>query len=175
MNAGWEKIMNIEEISTKYSVRRMEQEDVDIIYELSVGNPMFFQYCPPDITRDSILSDMKALPPHCTYEMKYYMGFFEKDKLIAIMDLVAGYPRADVVYIGLFMVNKEVQGKGIGSEIIRESLQYLKKCNFSSVQLAYAKGNPQSEAFWKKNGFTATGKETDNGEYFAVSMERYLQ
>lgn len=167
--------MNIEEISTKYSVRRMKQEDVDIIYELSVGNPMFFQYCPPDITRDSILSDMKALPPHCTYEMKYYMGFFEKDKLIAIMDLVAGYPRADVVYIGLFMVNKEVQGKGIGSEIIRESLQYLKKCNFSSVQLAYAKGNPQSEAFWKKNGFTATGKETDNGDYFAVSMERYLQ
>lgn len=167
--------MKIEEISTRFSVRRMKQEDVDIIYELSVGNPMFFQYCPPDVTRDSILSDMKALPPCCTCEMKYYIGFFEKGKLIAVMDLVTGYPRTDIAYIGLFMVHKEVQGKGIGSGIIRESLQYLKKCNFSSVQLAYAKGNPQSEAFWKKNGFVATGKEADHGDYFAVSMERNLQ
>lgn len=166
--------MKISEISTKYAVRKMQQEDIDIIYELSVGNPMFFRYCPPYVTRESIISDMEALPPHCTKEQKYYIGFFAEEKLIAIMDLIDGYPRADIAYIGLFMVNKDAQGKGVGSEIIHESLEYLKHRNFSAVQLAYAKGNPQSEAFWKKNGFVPTGKETDHGEYYTISMEKKL-
>ena len=47
--------MNISELSTEYSVRKLTAADIDIIYELSAENTMFYKYCPPYVTRDSIL------------------------------------------------------------------------------------------------------------------------
>ena len=167
--------MEIRKLSSKYTVLEMTPADIDAIYDLSVENPMFYRYCPPKVTRESILSDMRALPQNCTEEDKYYIGFFDENTLIAIMDLIIGFPEKDIAYIGLFMVNKKVQGAGIGSQIINECLSYLKNNRIYSVRLAFAKGNPQSEAFWKKNGFTLTGIETDQGGYFAVGMEKVLK
>lgn len=166
--------MNICEISSKYTVRKMTAEDVDVIYELSVGNPLFYDYCPPYVTKESILYDMSELPPQCTEDDKYYVGFFRENNLIAVMDLISGYPKEDTAYIGLFMTDKKVQGRGVGTEIIKECSRYLKNQGFQSIQLAYAKGNPQSEAFWKKNGFCKTGKETDQGAYISVSMGKII-
>lgn len=73
--------------------------------------------------------------------------------LVAIMDLIDGYPDEDCTYIGFFMMNKEIQGKGLGSSIISEALDYLKSIGFTSCRLAIDKDNPQSNHFWKKNGF----------------------
>ena len=116
---------------------------------------MFYKYCPPFVTRESILSDMKALPPRTTYEQKYYFGFFKGESLVAVMDLILGYPNESTAFIGLFMMDKSRHGFGPG-------------------RLAFAKDNPQSEAFWRKNGFLPTGIESDEGNYTAVIMERKL-
>lgn len=167
--------MNICEISSKYTVRKLTVEDINEIYDLSAGNPLFYEYCPPYVTKESILRDMHALPPQCTEDDKYYIGFFQEDNLIAVMDLISGYPKEDTVYIGLFMTDKKVQGRGVGTEIIKDCFRYLKNKSFRSIQLAYAKGNLQSETFWKKNGFCKTGKETDQGDYISVSMEKIMQ
>lgn len=166
--------MNICEISSKYTVRKLTATDIDAIYALSAGNPLFYEYCPPYATKESILCDMNALPPQCKEEDKYYIGFFRENNLIAVMDLISGYPKEDTAYIGLFMTDKKVQGRGVGTEIIKECSRYLKNQGFRSMQLAYAKENPQSEAFWKKNGFCKTGKETDQGAYISVSMEKII-
>lgn len=53
------------------------------------------------------------------------------------------------------MINKSVHNKGIGSKIIYDLEKYLKASNYSSIRLAWAKGNPQAEHFWIKNGFLA--------------------
>lgn len=166
--------MDIQKLSSKYYVRKLTENNVQDIYELSIGNPMFYQYCPPYVTRESILEDMKALPPKIDYKDKYYIGFFEKDKLVAVMDLILNYPNEETVYIGLFMMCRSEQGKGIGSVIISECCERIENNGYHFVRLGFAKGNPQSEAFWKKNGFKQTGIETDNGEYTAVVMERIL-
>lgn len=152
----------------------MTINDVDDIYALSIGNPMFYQYCPPFVTRDSILKDMKALPPQMTDKDKFYLGFFRETKLIAVMDLIFHYPDAKTVWIGLFMMSKGEQKKGIGSEIVNECIDYMQSRNYDSVCLGVAKGNPQSERFWKKNGFLETGVETDHGDYTAVVMQKKL-
>ena len=166
--------INITELSSQYAVRRLTADDVELIYGLSIENPLFYQYCPPFVTRESILEDMKALPPRTTCADKFYIGFFRDEKLIAIMDLILHYPNGQTAFIGLFMMSRAEQGKGIGSKIIEEGVCYLKGCGFHSVRLAFAKGNPQSEAFWTKNGFAKTGTEHDNGGYIAVSMQRIL-
>lgn len=161
-------------LSETYQVRRLTEGDIDAIYALSVGNPMFFQYCPPFVTKASILEDMKALPPKMTYDDKYYVGFFQNGDLIAILDLILNYPNADTAFIGLFMVDRAIQGKGIGSQIMGSLSGYLRALGYSRIRLAFAKGNPQSEAFWKKNGFSATGMESKEKTFTAVILEKIL-
>ncbi len=168
------KRADISAISPGYTSRLLTAEDVEAIYHLSAGNPMFYEHCPPFVTRESILSDMKALPPRTTKEQKYYFGFFEGDSLAAVMDLILGFPDESTAFIGLFMMDKSRQGRGEGSKIIRDCLRFIYGLGYSSVRLAFAKGNPQSEAFWRKNGFIPTGIESDEGNYIAVIMERKL-
>lgn len=141
------------ELCNKYRVRRLVQTDLDSIYNLSVGNKIYYQYHPPFVTRESVLEDMTALPPGKHSCDKYYVGFFEKEVLIAVMDLISDYPETDCGFIGLFMMDDKFQNKGIGSDIIHDVLKYLKLSKFKKVRLGVDKGNPQSYSFWRKNGF----------------------
>ncbi len=165
---------DISAISSGYTSRLLTAEDIEAIYRLSVGNPMFYKYCPPFVTHESILRDMSALPPRTTREQKYYFGFFDGEGLAAVMDLILGFPNDSTAFIGLFMMDKSRQGRGEGSKIISECLRFILGLGYSSVKLAFAKGNPQSEAFWRKNGFAPIGVESDEGNYTAVIMERKL-
>lgn len=165
-------IEDLNKLSERYRVRKLTEADVEMVYALSVGNPMFYQHCPPFVTRKSILSDMKALPPWKDYRDKYYIGYFEGDELVAVMDLILGYPNEETVFVGLFMMAKERQGKGIGSDIVEECFAFLGSMGYRFARLAYAKGNPQSEAFWMKNGFVRTGVEIESEGYVQVVMER---
>lgn len=166
--------IDMKKLSSQYSVRKLKDEDVPAIYELSAGNTIFYQYCPPFVTKEGILADMNTLPPGTVLSDKYYVGYFKRDELIAVMDLILNYPNKGTAYIGLFMMKKAYQGKGIGSDIIRECLQAVKGYGYGFSRLAFAKGNPQSEAFWKRNGFEKTGVESDHGDYVAVVMEKAL-
>lgn len=166
--------MNISQLSSKYRVRKMETVDVEAIYELYLGNPMFFYFCPPQPTREGIREDIKALPPQVSPDQKYYVGFFSGDQLVAVMDLILGYPDRTTAFIGLFMMSERQQGKGAGSGIIAQCAEFLKRQGYRKIRLAYVKGNPQSERFWGKNGFEPIGKETDCDGYTAVLMEKPL-
>lgn len=163
-----------EQLSARYAVRRLTPADVEQIYALSAGNPLFFQYCPPFVTRESILEDLQALPPGMCSEDKFYLGFFAGQTLVALLDLILSYPNAQTAFVGLFMVAKEEQGRGTGTRIIQECADCLQSWNYQWVRLCFAKGNPQSEAFWRKNGFQRTGTERDRGSYTAVVMQKSL-
>ena len=106
------------------------------------------------MTRESILQDMTALPPEKSEEDKFYLGFFAGDELAAVMDLILDYPKPGIAFIGFFMMNAQKQGRGIGSQIVDEVTAHLKACGFNEVRLGVDKGNPQSRAFWTKNGFS---------------------
>ena len=97
--------MNITQLSNTFEVRRLNAEDVDLIYTLSIENEIFYQYHPPFVTKESILKDMAALPPGKTLEDKFYLGFFDGEILTAVIDLILGYPTEDTGFIGLFMMN----------------------------------------------------------------------
>ena len=145
--------MNIKLLSKKYEVRILDKNDVDLIYAMSCENKIYYQYHPPFVTKESIVEDMKALPPNKGYDDKYYIGFFEEDSLIANMDLILGYPTDQIAFIGLFMTNVHHQNKGVGSNIINDVCNYLKQLGYKKVRIGVDKENPQSNSFWKKNGF----------------------
>ena len=145
--------MDINLLSKSFEVRRLDKSDVDMIYNLSCKNEIFYQYHPPFVTKESIKEDFEALPPNKSYEDKYFLGFFDNYILVAIMDLILSYPTEKVAFIGLFMTNIEYQNKGLGSNIIGDVCSYLKKLGYKKVRLGVDKGNPQSYHFWIKNDF----------------------
>lgn len=102
-------------------MQRLKEADVDEIYALFVENSMFYRYYPPNVTRESILADMKALPPKRTYEDKYYTGYFDGEKLVAVMDLILCYPNEETAFVGLFMMEKGSQGRGLALRLWRNA------------------------------------------------------
>lgn len=150
------------DFSKKYQVRKLQKEDVWQIYELCSKNSIYYQYCPPFVSYESIEEDMAALPSGITNECKYYVGYYEVGNLLAVLDLIDGYPEKEVVFIGFFMCDISIQKRGIGTNIITELLNYIKIQGYKSVQLAWVKGNPQAEHFWLKNGFTVVKETSSN-------------
>lgn len=166
--------LDVRQLAVGYEVREISEKDIDALYELCMGNPTFYRYCPPWVTKESIRNDMLALPPKKEKEDKFYIGYFQRGRVIAIMDLILRFPDDDTALIGFFMMNRDDQGKGIGSKIISDCARYLKKIGYRAIRLGFAKGNCQSEAFWHKNGFVKTGDESVHEGYTAVMMQRQL-
>ena len=166
--------MDIRGLSDKYIVKKLEDSDIQDIFELCRENKLYYEYCPPAVTEESIKRDMDALPPGIAINDKFYIGFYTDGKLIAVMDLIYGYPEKKIAYIGFFMTNVKIQKRGIGSEIISELCCYLKQEGFVSVRLAWVKGNPQAEHFWLKNLFAILGETTGNVSDSVILAERRL-
>lgn len=97
--------MNTASLSNIFTVRRLNGNDIDLIYNLCADNKIFYQYHPPFVTRESILQDMEALPPGRELSDKFYVGFFDGNALIAVLDLIIGYPDKNTDFIGFFMMD----------------------------------------------------------------------
>jgi len=150
-------MLDISKLSRTYDVRRLNDADLEEIYTLCRANTQYYQYCEAKPTREQVLNDLHITPPGKDLASKYYTGFYQDTELIAVMDLIDGYPDPDICFIGFFMMNKAYQGKSLG---------------YKSVRLAIDKGNPQSTHFWKKNGFVVISEVDRNGWTILVSEKQ---
>ena len=166
--------MNIQFLSNRYTIRDLLPQDAEMVCEVLKKNTTFYKYHPPMVTIVSILEDMEALPPNKEYEDKHYIGFFGEGALVAVMDLIEHYPNQETALLGFFAMNSDLQGQGIGTQIISDSVAYLAQVGFKKVRLGIDKGNPQSKAFWLKNGFGFTGEEYESDGSAISVMERTL-
>lgn len=134
--------MDVSQFSNRYRVQRLGENDIEKIYALCVGNELYYKFCPPFVTHQNIAEDMKALPPKKQATDKYYLGFFDGDKLIAVMDLIMGFPDEKTAFIGFFMTDASVQNAGIGSQIISGLCSALRDIGVVGIRLGWVKGNP---------------------------------
>lgn len=127
--------MNIQLLSTQYEVRRILDEDISAVLDLCKSNPQYYHYFPPAVSAKVIKSDLIALPPCKDYDDKYYIGFYNNNQLMAVMDLILRYPDKETAFISFFMVNSKLQGQGVGTNLITECLQTLKRLGYIKVRL----------------------------------------
>ena len=167
--------IEITRISKAYEVKVLNEQDIPQVYNLCCKNELYYQYCPPFVTTESIEADMTALPPGVTPDDKHYIGFYDGGKLIAVMDLIIGYPEADTAYVGFFMTDTSVQKKGVGSCIVEELSRFVCDNGFTNIQLGWVQGNPQAKHFWHKNGFYETGKVYDMDDFSVVEARKDLK
>ena len=167
-------MFDISKFSKRYSVRFLEESDIEMLVEICKQNTIFYEYTEARPTKEDILDDMHATPPGITMSDKYYFGFFDDGELVAIMDLIDGYPKSEIAYIGFFMMNPKHQRKQIGTAIVGEVIDYLQSIGKTAVRLAIDKGNPQSSHFWKKNGFEVIYEADLNGWTKLVAEKKLL-
>lgn len=166
--------MELDKLSNQYMVHRLDSTEIESVFMLCSKNLLYYEYCPPFVTREGIKGDMEALPAGKTKEDKYFLGYYKNGNLIAILDLIIGYPNISTAYIGFFMTDICVQGKGVGTEIIDNLCDYLKMAGFQRVELAWVKGNAQSEKFWIKNHFLPIGERSSNAAAQVIAAARNL-
>ena len=164
-------MFDVTKLSNRYAVRIMIDSDADSILDLCLQNTQYYQYCGKQPSKELVLNDLHITPPGIEQSSKYYVGFYDNTVLVAIMDLINGYPSGDSAFIGFFMMNKRLQGNQIGTEIIQEICQYLKSIGISSVLLGIDKDNPQSNHFWQKNGFFVIKEVEQNGGIVSVAKK----
>lgn len=166
--------LEINELSSIYRVNQLEVKDIPEILSLCKGNPLYYKYYKPEASAESIENDLYALPPGKTLEDKYFVGLYDGQQMVAVLDLIVGYPNIKSAYIGWFMVHKEYQGDGLGTRLVCEIIDYLAEKKFRDVQLCYVKGNEQAETFWLKNKFTPIDEEVERQDYTIIKMCRVL-
>lgn len=166
--------MDVTALSSRFAVRALGPQDLPAALVLCLGNPLFYQHCPPAPTPEGLAEDLTALPPRKTMADKHYVGFFDGDQLVALLDLIEGYPTPDIAFIGFFMLDVTRQGQGLGSDMVEELCRALADRGFSAVRLGWVRGNEQATHFWHKNGFVETGATNVTDAYTVVVAERPL-
>jgi len=114
------------------------------------------------------------LPPSKGAADKYFIGIFGDNFLVAVMDLIERYPDNRTAFIGLLMVSKSYQRKGIGTYITKALSQTLGAEGYLRIQLGYVKTNLSARSFWLKQGFQPTGAESVREYYTVIEAEKIL-
>lgn len=166
--------MELEKLSPRYAIRQLDLSDAETVLHLYQGNPQYFEHMHDMPTLASTQSDLTALPPGKNRDDKHYLGFYDGEELIAVMDLIEGFPTPDTAFIGLFMVRGERQGKGLGRQLITDALAALAKTGFAHVRLGYVETNAQSRSFWYACGFQPTGVISKQEAYSVVIMQKEI-
>ena len=166
--------MNFDNIFIPYKARKLTEADVPGILDLYLENTEYFKHCPPSPSYETIKEDLAALPPGKEAADKYFIGIFDGNFLVAVMDLIDRYPDNRTAFIGLFMVSKSYQRKGIGTYIVKALLQALKAEGYMRIRLGYIKTNLSARNFWLKQGFQPTGTESAREHYIVIEAEKRL-
>lgn len=167
-------MVKAEQLSTTYKVRKIELEDIEEVYNLFLTNPEYFKHCPPEPSIDMVKADLRALPQGKLIFDKYYVGYYDDDKLIGVLDLIERYPDKKTCFIGFFMLLDKVQNKGLGTKLISELLDYLKSLGYEEVRLGYVTTNEHAKHFWQKQGFNELIKIAHQEMYSMALVKKRL-
>lgn len=147
------KRLDLSLLSRRYRVKDAAEVDFGELYRLYCSEEHYFRYFQLPMNEDQLRRDMTLLPDGCTAEQKYFLAYEDGGGIVALLDLLDGYPTDRICYIGLFMVDADRSGKGVGTAIITELCDALSAMGYEALRLAYGKAYSQAVHFWTKNGF----------------------
>ena len=165
---------DIQSLATDYDVRRITESGITDVYRLAKSNGRYYRMMHAVPTRESLTEVISDIPGDAGNENKYFVGFYDDERLVAVLDLITGYPEKKEAFIGWFMVNGEMQGRGIGSQIFADVRAALKGEGYETVSLGCVRENAEAISFWEGQGFKATGEEKQSGRHTVLTYRRAI-
>lgn len=107
------------------------------------------------------------LPPGKKPHDKFLYGIYLGDEMIGCLDLIHGFPEPTHVYVGLFVLDKNHRGHGLGHDCWCLAQNMVRSWGkITRVRLGVSAGNVLAKKFWRAMGFLPTGETSvsrDNG------------
>lgn len=155
-------VLDIQALGTTHQVRRITEADISDVYGLCSSNREYYAYMGKTVpSADSLTEIISRVPEGSEAREKYFVGFYDGDRLVSVLDLIAGYPGKDDAFIGWFMVTGDLQRKGIGSQIMADVRAAMKAQGYDYLSLKCEKENREALTFWKSQGFKPEKDQKD--------------
>ncbi|MBQ6453926.1 MAG: GNAT family N-acetyltransferase [Coriobacteriales bacterium] len=171
--------LDIQALGTDYDVRRITEADIADVYMLARANRRYYMHLRQRPSMARLTEVISDVPEGASDSGKYFVGFYGPDAdgngsqdLVAIMDLICGYPQPDEAFIGWFMVDVSMQGQGVGTQIFADVRAALAAQGFKRLELTTIKGNEEAMGFWKAQGFEEVGDGPSGDGYETIRMAR---
>lgn len=143
-------LIDLQELLPEYKIKKVSEEDYESLFNLESSNIDFY-LCTQGraVTYEEAINDTIELPPNTTQDQKFYIVFYDEDRLVAVMDYIENYPGKGIVWIGFFMVDANIKRKKLGTKIISAFENTLRKNNIQKMQLGCIDSNSVGMHFWK--------------------------
>ncbi len=165
--------LDIQSLGTSYDVRRLTETDISDVVTLARTNRRFYRALGIRPSRSRLTEIITNVPTGAEGTSTYFVGFYDdEDDLVAVMDLICGYPESDDAFIGWFMVDAASQGRGVGTSIFADVRASMKAQGYDHLELKCPKASDSALRFWESQGFIPSGREEFNGTYDVVEMAR---
>lgn len=109
--------------------------------------------------RDEAQDLLADRPPHVSEDRKVVLGAFRDDALVAVIDVVRGWPDPETAYVGLLQVRAGSKGQGVGRHAHALLLDWLARWpEVTRLRAAIVETNAaEAEPFWAALGYTPSG------------------
>lgn len=146
-------------------VKNIKEVDYDLDSHIVIKNNMEYNSELLKISKESFIysrfyNDKRLKNSENIYVNWTENAFNQKDKFFCVYknkDIIAGYTlfstENENLIIELIAVNKEVQTKGIGSELIKSLAKYAYENNLKEIHVGTQLNNINAQNFYIKNGF----------------------
>jgi ribosomal protein S18 acetylase RimI-like enzyme len=106
---------------------------------------------------------LHSLPINTNYNQKYVIGIFvETQKIIAVIDFIIGYPKENIMAIGLLLIDPAYRRQNLGSRILNCCLEKVAKiANIDVIQVVVQQQNIPGYNFWRKNNFVIINERSN--------------
>ncbi len=92
-------------------------------------------------------------PPGIDPATKLHFGWFEQDHLVAMSEVVFGFPNLDDAYIGLLLIDPAHRGERLGQKMLDHVFAAAKTRHAPRILIAVLEENTKGHRFWSKMGF----------------------
>ena len=108
-------------------------------------------------SKEGILASLHQVPNGFDLSGKCFVMLKQNGRVVAVTDLFAGYPTGDCLWLGLLLIHGDMQGRSVGSTIVKGIIDAGHTCGFTSIKLGVIDANAKAAQFWQSLGFVQTG------------------
>lgn len=142
--------------------RPLTELDLPALQGVMVDTPSYFEAIGASQPDPAGLAEARAvlaeLPPGRAASDKIALGLWLDGALVGCADMIIGYPRPEVAFIGLLLVAEDLHGCGLGTVAFGELARRAQERGCERLRLGVAKGHAHAEHFWTRRGFFPTGE-----------------
>ena len=123
-----------------YTVKRLTSADVGEILALQAKHLEYHQH-------------YQTSPPKALPEQKFYLGFYVKDELVVLVDLVLDHPKANCAWLGLVMTEKTKLRQHYATKVLTALKAALKREGYKELLTSSALSDVNAQGFLNALGF----------------------